>query len=329
LNVLTIRRLGISLILAATVVTVTGCAGTGPSHPPAAAPPEGTVPTPQSPAQLRDPLERYLPSPADQEIIEAGLRDEVETCVRSYGIQIPASMQIKPSPVLAADTSLATISGLLPQESAQRSGYMSASNGGGEQILALDTGWTVSYRIPATDNAVRTKLRSVLSGRGTGVSGPRLPSGGCLGAGVRALLGERDPTPGRLADDIYAVPLFLTEQAQKDMEVDPRVGDVTARWRSCMSRAGYTYSSPTAAQADPRWLNSAEAGVSTTELVAMEKPVATADARCRATVNYAGVRMAVFDAYLARLISDGRTKSRLQQFEAQARQVTANATKAP
>ena len=310
------------------MVTVTGCAGTGPSHPPAAAPPEGTVPIPQSPTQPRDPLDRYLPSSADREIIEAGLRDEVATCVRSYGIQIPASMQIKPAPVLAADTSLATISGLLPEESAQRSGYMSAGNGGG-QILALDTGWAVSYRIPAADNTVRTELRAVLTGRGTLVSGARIPSGGCLGAGIRALLGERDPAPGRLADDIYAVPLFLTEQAQKDMAADPRVGDVTARWRSCMSRAGYTYSSPTAAQADPRWLNSAEAGASTAELVAMEKPVATADARCRATVNYAGVRIAVFDAYLARLISDGRTKSRLQQFEAQARQVTANATKAP
>lgn len=329
LNILITRQLGISLILAATLVTVSGCAGTGQNHTPSAAPPEGTVPTPQSSAQLRDPLERYLLSPEDQEIVEAGLTNEVGNCVRGYGIQIPASMQIKPAPLLAAETSLATISGLLPEESAQRSGYVPASNGGSKQILALDTGWAVSYRTPATGNTVRTELREVLTGRGTLVSGARIPSGGCLGAGIRALLGERDPAPGRLADDIYAVPLFLTEQAQKDMEADPRVGDVTARWRDCMSRTGYTYPSPVAAQADPRWLNSAGAGSSTAQLVAMEKPVATADARCRATVNYAGVRIAVFDAYLARLISDGKTKSRLQQFEAQERQVTANAVKAP
>jgi hypothetical protein len=315
------------VILAVTVVTVTSCAGTGQSHPSTGVPSEGIVSTPHSSAQLRDPLQRYQPSSADQEIIETGLRDEVATCVRSYGIQIPASLQIKPAPVLASETSLITISGLLPEESAQRSGYMLAGDGGGEQILALDTGWAVSYRIPATDNTVRTELRALLTGHGTLASGAKIPPSGCLGAGIRALLGERDPASGQLADDSYAVPLFLNEQAQNDMEADPRVGDVTARWRRCMSQAGYSYSSPTAAQADPRWLNSAAAGVSTAKLVTMEKPVATADAHCRAAVNYAGVRLAIFDAYLDRLISDGETKSRLQKFEVQARQVTANAKK--
>ncbi len=221
-----------------------------------------------------------------------------------------------------------TITGWLPLAAARRSGYMPASNGGGGQILALDAGLAVSYHIPATDNTMRTELKAVLTGVGAKMRGPRLLSGGCLRAGMRALLGERDPTPRQLADDIDAVPLFLTEEALGDMEADARVQDVTARWRACMSRVGYSYPSPAAAQADPRWLKAAEGGASMAKLVTMEEPVASADARCRATVNYAGIRLAIFNADLSRLISDSRTASRLQQFQAQVSYAVRNAKKA-
>ncbi len=310
-------RLGIFAMLTAAVTAVASCGAPDQGKDRAALPSAESMPLPISANTLPDPLDRYLPSPAEQHIIELGLKDAVDACVRRGGILPPASMQIKIGPALAFETSMVNIAGWLPLGSAQRFGYTAVADESDAKVLALDTGWSVSYRLPAADEATRTRLRAVLTGRAAAVRGLDAPRVGCLASGVEAVLGQRSSDPRQLADDIDAVPLFLTEQAEGEMQQDPRVRSVTARWQECMRRAGYSYASPSAAEADPRWLTAASQGASIVRLATMERPVATADARCRSSTGYTGVRLTVFDDDLDSLIADRGTQLRLQEFHAE------------
>lgn len=312
------RITGVFAILAVVLAGVVSCASPGQDHRPIAVPSTPSAPPSLPSAALPDPLEPYLPTSADKSAIEASLRDAVAACVRRYGLPSPASMRIKRAPAPEFETSLANIAGLLPLASARRFGYTAAVAGESDTpLLALDIGWSVSYHLAAADNAMRTALTDVLTGRVAQVHGLRTPSGGCLNAAVEAMLGADTSQPGQLANDIYAVPLFLTEQALAQMLDDPRVKNVTARWRECMRRTGYVYPSPAEAEADPRWLAAASNGASMTSLASMERPVATADASCRNSVNYTDVRLSVFDESVNRLLGNGGTKLRLQQFHSE------------
>jgi hypothetical protein len=313
------RRWTIAVAVTA-VITVSGCtAAPQVTHSPSATSATSSAPSdpPPSPGPLTDPLEVYLPSPAEQAIIETGLKDAVGACLRRAGISVPASFRIGLAPLLAFEMNVATIAGSLPLSSAQRFGYTSAINQGDARLLALDKGWSVSYRLSAADHSLHARLQAALTGSATGGKGQGRSSDGCLSAGLGAVLGDGAASSTRLADDTAAVPLFLTEQAQSQMQDDPRVQDATKRWQECMSRAGYSYPNPSAAQSDPRWLTAAGNGISMVKLASMEKPVATADARCRGSAGYTAVRLKVFDDNLDRLIAEQGTKLRLQQFRSE------------
>lgn len=297
------RRLGAVAVLTAAVIAVAGCGAPDPGPHGADSPSAESASPPAAPL---DPLDRYLPSPADEQIIERGLADAVDACVRRHGITPPASLRIEPSPVLEAETSLANIVGSLPLGSAEHFGYTAGADERDSSLLALDSGWSATYELSAADSTTRTRLRAVLTGGEPGVT-----QGGCLASGVEAVV-DHYSRAGQLADDVDAVPLFLTEKAEDEMRQDPRVQSVTAQWHDCMGRAGYVYSSPSAAEGDPRWLSAAGAGMA--RLATMQRPVATADARCRSSTGYTSVSLTVFDDDMEKLIAAEGTALRLQQF---------------
>ncbi|WP_157979565.1 hypothetical protein [Kribbella monticola] len=68
--------------------------------------------------------------------------------------------------------------------------------------------------------------------------------------------------------------------------VAPGVQRVTADWSRCMQTAGFHYSTPLAAMADPRW------NLDTAEISADEIAVATSDVRCKLRVQLVGIRAA-------------------------------------
>ena len=178
------RRLGTLAIGTAALIAVVGCGG-----PDASSSAAQSAPPPVSSAALPDPLDRYLPSPADRQLIERGLTVAVDACVRRRGITPPASLRVELSPVLASQTSLANIVGALPLGSAERFGYTAGVDENDASLLALDTGWSATYELSAVGSAARTRLRAALAGGESGVTREAVSR-----SGVAAVVGDVGPT---------------------------------------------------------------------------------------------------------------------------------------
>jgi len=270
-------------------------------------------PSEAAPLALRDPLAPYLPSPSEQAVMAAGLRDEVALCLRDHGFAVPAELQVEPSPLIAGETNLVAISGWLTLPVAKRFGYLEPTGSG--QVLDIISGWSATYAPSSIGRDAQSRLREVLIGSG---------AGGCLEAGIDTLIGiattgahgRTRAESQRLVAQASAAPLNLRMEADWGMQKSRQVARVTALWRRCMSSERYTYSSPDAAESDPRWLAAAGRGDSMSEQISLQVPVASADARCRVQVNYARVRLIAFSSDLRTLIADVGMRHRLQQFRA-------------
>lgn len=107
-------------------------------------------------------------------------------------------------------------------------------------------------------------------------------SGGCSAEAWRAL-----NDGAAQADDAVAV--NMANQAGERALKDSRVVRVTREWSACMRAKGLRYASPYHSRDDARW--------AVNHVSAAELRTARADLGCRQKVNYAGVRLAVLNAY--------------------------------
>jgi hypothetical protein len=318
MNGITHRQAGAAAILAVLVpflVFLVACEG--PAH--VSSPASGAV------APAPDALSPYLPSAADLQVIEQGLHSAVDDCLRSVGLPRPTALSVHPSPALQSDTSLITISGSLPVARAQQYGYIPVAVSDAP-LLALDSGWAVTYRIPRAQGSELSITRAALLGKVARVDGRAVPDGGCLAKAIEQVTG--DPYSAvQASNDIDALPLILLRQAADQVSRDSPVKAVTVRWATCIRQAGYDYATPTAAQTDPRWLRVAAAGASEKSLIALQVPVAVADARCRAEVGYASARLAAFTSALSELVARDGIRRALTRFDADVTTAVARARK--
>ncbi|MCX4865586.1 hypothetical protein OHU11_20760 [Streptomyces sp. NBC_00257] len=273
--------------LAATLL-VSGCDGE-PARPPSAPGPVAT-PTPTTTANLRLPLNAYLPTPEEQATGEYLVYRVQQRCMRGFGFQY--------LPHLSSDYIKTTV--------ATWREYESRRYGISERAIAAERGYHLDKapggtRAPQIATALSLPEREALSGRtadgrasSTPLRGRPVPRDGCAGQAVRTVHADGSESAQR-GNDLVA---RLRHEAFERSRSDPRVAAVNRTWSSCMRDKGFTYRDPDAALEDPRWdLRSARPSRA-------EIAVATADISCKLRVNLLGTNFAVEAEYENAVIKD-------------------------
>ncbi|MFE7265514.1 hypothetical protein ACFU9B_26090 [Streptomyces sp. NPDC057592] len=267
---------------------VSGCGGE-PSRPPAAPGPVAT-PTPATTANLRLPLNAYLPTPEDQATGEYLVYRVQQHCMRGFGFRY--------LPHLTSEYVATTV--------ATWREYESRRYGISDRAIAAERGYHLGKdpggsRAPQIATALSLPEREVLSGRkadgrasSTPVRDKPVPRGGCAGQAERTVYAD-DAEAAQRGNDLVA---RLRHEAFERSRSDPRVAAVNRTWSSCMRGKGFTYRDPDAALEDPRW-DLRGARPSRTEVA-----VATADISCKLRVNLLGVNFAVEAEYENAAIND-------------------------
>ncbi|MGW1844762.1 hypothetical protein [Streptomyces sp. NPDC001966] len=267
---------------------VSGCGG-APSRPPAAPGPVAT-PTPATTANLRLPLNAYLPTPEDQATGEYLVYRVQQHCMRGFGFRY--------LPHLSGDYIATTV--------ATWREYESRRYGISDRAIAAERGYHLAEapggtRAPQIANALPLPEREALSGRtadgrakSTPVRGKPIPRDGCAGQAERTVHADGGEA-ARRGNDLVA---RLRHEAFERSRPDPRIAAVNRSWSSCMRGKGFTYRDPAAALEDSRWdLRSARPSRE-------EIAVATADISCKLRVNLLGVNFAVEAEYENAAIRD-------------------------
>jgi len=311
-------RLATALALLTVPGLLAGCsaaASSVTSGPPAVM----VTPTPLAPAQLSVPTLGYEPTMGQTVAVTRAVTTLAGRCVRSYGLRAPAGNLLIVAPI--SDISVLQIQvGWLSLASARRYGYYPPPSELDQQLVELARqAYTAGATAPP---AAAPGLAGVLHGApGAQENGRPVPAGGCVGRAERAL-GD----VGLLYRGQADVASQVFRDAVLEMRQDPRVLSVIRRWRSCMRARGFRYQSPDAAQLDPRW---AAEGTPVAEIARtrpLQVAVATSDARCRAQLDYPGIRLGVLRAYLRRSMGAhagqlGQYRRRLARLVARARAV--------
>jgi hypothetical protein len=265
------------------------------------------------------PLYNYLLAFHDQYLVERAVGMIAGKCMRRYGLR--THFTILGGYVIARPRVLVVIN-WLPVASAERYGYrkpvtiqqrealrfnrsmIRAMNEGGRSSRSVLLGLTRNYRqgrVPVGGclrDAERVLVRPLLLDRGQRKG---------IAYGIRAETKRQMATPDAIYEDLMgqgaSLPKMLILKAAARMMADPRLAETTKRWRLCMLRSGFDYRSPTDAASDPRW-NAFASDASLRRTRPLQVQVATADARCEARVDYAGMRLALLRGYEDRLIND-------------------------
>lgn len=260
---------------------VSGCDGE-PSRTPAAPGPVAT-PTPATTANLRLPLNAYLPTPQEQATREYLVYRVQQHCMRGFGFRY--------LPHLSSAYIATTV--------ATWREYESRRYGISERAIAAERGYHLAEepgkaRAPQVANALSLPEREVLSGRTADgrasskpVRGRAVPLHGCAGQAERAVHADGTETVQR-GNDLVA---RLRHEAFERSRSDPRVAAVNRTWSSCMRSKGFAYRDPDAALEDPRW------DLRSTRPSRAEVAVATADIACKLRTNLLGVNFAVEAEY--------------------------------
>ncbi|MEE1767891.1 hypothetical protein PUR34_06765 [Streptomyces sp. JV185] len=267
---------------------VSGCDGEA-ARPPAAPGPVAT-PTPATTANLRLPLNAYLPTPEEQATGEYLVYRVQQHCMRNFGFRY--------LPRLSSDYIGTTV--------ATWREYESRRYGISERTVATERGYHLAEepggaRAPQIATALSLPEREVLSGRtadgrasSTPVRGRAVPDDGCAGQAERTVHTD-DAEAVQRGNDLVA---RLRHEAFERSRSDPRVAAVNRTWSSCMRSKGFAYRDPDAALEDPRW------DLRSTRPSRAEVAVATADISCKLRVNLLGVNFAVEAEYENAAIGD-------------------------
>jgi hypothetical protein len=274
----------------------------------------------------QNPFIAYGMTARQQSLIEHALTKLFDKCLATYGLTLPPTATIAVDPVVAATTSSASVAGWLSIQQSQQRGYLPASptNDQGE-LQPLDGPWDISFSAPKSEGALFKDLSSTLRGTTSTFDGKPVPRGGCVQWATGALDGqEGDPENRNIASDPGALLLYLDELTLTSTNENNLVNKAISEWRVCMKEADYRYSSPQAAENDPRWMSYASTGISRQGLIAKEKPVAYADARCRYLTRYSSIRATVFTHYADQVLASHSTQ--IRRYRSELLQIIRNAS---
>ncbi|MCK9895322.1 hypothetical protein [Frankia sp. AgB32] len=221
-------------------------------------PATGVAPALTDASHLRLPLDRYLLTPHDADLVARAHRVLLRRCEQRFGITGPPEPPATAGPRTLNERRY----GITDRALAATAGFRVSANG--------------PVTVPKPTEPADPRTLDVLSGEGRRVvDGQPVPPGGCSGEAKRRL-GAGAPA---------GADRFLAERLSRDSyfraESDRRVQAAMRAWSICMQEHGFTYPTPLAAAADPRF----RAGpVTPTEIA-----TATTDIDCKARANLVGV----------------------------------------
>ncbi|SNQ45604.1 conserved hypothetical protein [Frankia canadensis] len=255
-----VTRRALAAALSLPCVLVAGC-GSQPSRPAAATPPSPAAVVDAS--RLRLPLDRYLLSPDQSELVARAHRTVLAECMHRFGVAGP------PRP---------------PRPDGPRT-WEERRYGITDLDLASRTGYRTSTRPPAPvtrpSGLDDPQTLAVLTGRGDRVIGGRpVPPGGCAGE-TRRRLTAGAPTSVEETD----LPQWLGRDTYLTSRRDRRVQAAQRAWSTCMREHGYHYATALDAPADPRFKG--------LPVSALEITTARTDIACKRRTDLVGVWFAV------------------------------------
>lgn len=283
-------RLTTQLILVGTALLAlpacSGSAGNGPSSravgsavvvsPPTVA----VIPSRTTITGLVLPLQTYMPTAAQTNIINTATAKEITACMRTYGFDYPPLTD----PVSDVNQ-LRRAYGVVDLAAARQYGYHLAPGdpGFGENDASKRRQAAIANHtkpLPAAEVLVLDGPDASSSGQR--YNGKSVPAGGCGKIARQKVTGvdEIDPT-----DLAFNLMVSLDKKAQ----ADPRVVKAFSAWSSCMHDSGYDYPTPLAAIADKKW----SAATPTTAEIA----TATTDVQCKQRTNLIGIWFSVDEGY--------------------------------
>ncbi|WP_338697484.1 hypothetical protein V2W30_16925 [Streptomyces sp. Q6] len=273
-------------------------------------PPLGKVRELTETAGLVFPLDAYERSATEIRQLDAAQNVLVTKCMKRYGFDYAA-----PAPAATAKSQPnAKIFGLVDAGDAARYGYAEPPRSGGtpqkrpasqlgatgEQVLTgpdgkKGDGSARGGKVPMSLADSRAKKSGFV------VNGKDVPVGGCSREAFLDLYAPK-------ADAVDVMYVFnLRAEAESRALSDSRVKKATKAWSGCMAKAGYTTADPASVTRD---LGIADDARNTPKAIAAAK----ADVRCKADVNYSGIRFAVQSAYQKRLLDkNGETLELLRK----------------
>jgi hypothetical protein len=228
-------------------------------------------------AELRLPVEEYLPTVAQKDRLARARVALLRSCMARFGIAYDTT----PFP-------------------ADRYGPVSLTDrryGITDLALARVYGYGLGPRDPSLfvrSGPVRLSAdgTNVLTGQGRSVvAGLVVPEGGCIGEADRSLTSAATAAADLDRGNRVQIESFTQARA------DSRVRAALDAWSVCMAEHGYHYADPLAAAADPVFAGPPDQH---------QLDVAIADIGCKASANVAGIWFAVESAYQQRAIDSDR-----------------------
>jgi hypothetical protein len=273
-------RRGFRSAAVALAVATAGCAGPGGAAGQDAGAPD-RVPTLLRSADLRLPLDDYLPSVADADRLARAGRALLRQCMHEFGFDYVTP---ELGPWAGPRTWTERRYGLTDPAQA-RHGYWPESRAAAARGAAV--------RLARRRAAAPTEAEgAALTGRGARVlNGKPVPPGGCAGEAQRRLTAH-DP-PG--ADQYLAQ--RLTSDSFFGSQRDARVRRATQQWVSCMKAAGYDYAGPLDPPKDRRFQRA---------VTPLEISTAGADVACKKWTNLVGVWFTVESTQQRSLVEANR-----------------------
>ncbi|WP_146169570.1 hypothetical protein [Actinoplanes italicus] len=244
------------------------------------------------------PLDRYAPDTAQYSLVEHARVVLIIECLRGFGIdhEIPPPSPPGPSGKYAERY------GIADAAQARTHGYHPAPQ---------DT----EAAGQAGDFSLKPEARAIATGQVATAAGRKVPAGGCTGEADRKLLeGVKYDLPELFYEKLFS-------EAFDRARNDSRVRSAYAVWSACMTKSGFKYPDPWAANNDPRWLESEVASKD-------EIATATADVTCKQESNLVNIFAAVERAYHEQVIERNpapfaKLEARLQAQVRNAQAVTA------
>lgn len=264
----------------------------------------GPIPVIHGEDEFPLPLDAYRPTDTYWLRVTWAINQKARACLRRYDLDMPKAKGAVPK-VHTPGLTLVRAWGVADPTRAATYGYGFAPIPG-DDGKSLDPPESQRYRDMNKDEAF------VFFGRVTSHNGKPVPKGGCLQE-ARKALGYTH------AFDNYDVQMLPQRALQYSLQ-DSRVKAVTLQWRDCMRRAGFSYTSPQQADADPAWHHTT---------TAREIATAQADVTCKQQTNLLGIGLTVQAAYEQQLIDRNKAalaplKPRLAKLKKNVEKVISN-----
>ncbi|MEV0416388.1 hypothetical protein AB0I68_38030 [Streptomyces sp. NPDC050448] len=272
-----LRGGGFFITLACAAAWTAGCAASGGTSGPQAAPSSDTG-TAADPATWKLPLMRYMPTPAEEQTIARAEERLVQQCTARFGIRLPPEPALPP---IGGRNMMDWRYGIHDPALTSRRGYQTDAT----QQARYDAALREASRQPqpsADTNVVLMGLgtpadllaKASPGARGGVVDGKSIPEGGCVGEARRTL--------GTSTRGVSPLVQQLTSESFPASAETSEVRAAFDRWSRCMRDKGFSYAKPMDANDDPRFRPRPDHAVTP-----QETATALADLRCRGSERVA------------------------------------------